>query len=94
MNRPSRGRQLLSIAHQFYKTSEELGTHYGPKHIYMLRCPNDKKLDVFSNEWQTTLARIPKIVLTNGCGTVLVWCMPLGVAMLPIVMMMSDRTPT
>ena len=62
MNRPVRGRQLLLIVHQFYKTSEELGTHYSPKHIYMVKCPSDKKLDVFLNEWHTTLARIPKTV--------------------------------
>ena len=35
MNRPIRGRQLLLIVHQFYKTLEELRTHYSPKHIYV-----------------------------------------------------------
>ena len=44
------------------KTGEERGTHYSPKHIYILRCPNDKKLELFLNEWHTTLARIPKSV--------------------------------
>ena len=60
--RPIRGRQLLLSVHQFYKTIEELGTHYSPEHIYMLKCPNDKKLELFLNEWHTTLARIPKSV--------------------------------
>ena len=59
-DRPIRGRQVLLIIHQFYKTSEEFGTHYSPKHIYMLKCPNNKKLEVFLNEWHTTIARIPK----------------------------------
>ena len=62
MDRPIRGRQLLLIVRQFYKTSEELGIRYSPEHIFMLKCPNDKKLDVFLNEWRTTLARIPKTV--------------------------------
>ena len=62
MGRPIRGRQLLLIVHQYYKTSEELGTHYGPKHIYLVKCPNDKRLEVFLNEWHTTLARLPKSV--------------------------------
>ena len=60
--RPIRGRQLLLIVHQYYKTSEELGTHYGPKHIYLVKCLNDRKLEAFLNEWHTTLARIPKTV--------------------------------
>ena len=62
MNRPFCGRQLLLIVHQVYKTREELGTHCSPKHIYMLKCPNDEKLGVFLNGWRTTLARIPKVV--------------------------------
>ena len=61
-DRPIRGRHLLLIVHQFYKTSEELGTHYSPRLIYVLKCPNDKKLEVFLNEWHATLARIPKSV--------------------------------
>ena len=66
---PVRGRQLFLIVHQYYKTSEELGTHYGPKHIYLVKCPNDKRLEVFLNEWRTTLARIPKSVDEDLEGT-------------------------
>ena len=42
MGRPIRGRHLLLNVHQYYKTSEELGTHYSPKHIYLAKCPNDE----------------------------------------------------
>ena len=61
-NRPIRGRQLLLIVHAYYRTNEELGTHYTPRHIYMVECVNDKRLDAFLNEWHTTIARIPKTV--------------------------------
>ena len=61
-NRPIRGRQLLLIVHAYYRTNEELGTQYGPRHIYMVKCVNDKRLDAFLNEWHTTIARIPKTV--------------------------------
>jgi hypothetical protein len=53
---------LLLLVHQYYKTNEELGTHYAPKHIFMVKCSGDKNLESFLTEWFTMLARIPKSV--------------------------------
>ena len=33
-----------------------------------MKCPNDKKLELFLNEWHTTLARIPKSVDEDPLG--------------------------
>ena len=62
MGRPHQGPTVAFDCPPVYKTSEELRTHYSPKHIYLAKCPNDKRLEVFLNEWHTTLARIPKSV--------------------------------
>ena len=56
--RPIKGRQLLLLVHRYYRTNEEFGTQYGPKHIYMLTCPNDKKLETFLTQWFTTLSKL------------------------------------
>ena len=58
-NRPIRDRQWLVSAHTYYRVNESLGIMYSPKHLYILKCPNDKRRDAFLNEWFITLARIP-----------------------------------
>ena len=62
MDAPIRGRQLLLLVHRYYKTNGELGAQYGPKHIFLVRCANDRKLESFLTDWFTMLARIPKFV--------------------------------
>jgi hypothetical protein len=56
--RPIKGRQLLLLVHKYYRTNEELGAQYGPRHIYMITCPNDKKLESFMTHWFTTLSKL------------------------------------
>ena len=56
--RPIKGRQLLLLVHKYYRTNEELGTQYGPKHLYLITCPNDKKLETFLTQWFTMLSKL------------------------------------